>query len=241
MTWAPALIALASAAFSAYENRNGKNDAKQGSTYNKGQQGYLENLLQDLQGMKGGAQNIQNNPQYQQGQEYLNSLFNDPEFFNKFEAPLKRQFNEEIAPDLANRFASQGSGGSLGSTGFRNQLAREGSNLSTNIAALRGQLQQAGAGQALQYAQAPFQNYQQLLQQALNPTQNTYQQASPGFWGPIAGSATSGAIQYYTGQQSPNAAQPQTQQPYHNQYAGTGNYDYDFRRSGVPGQSPNTY
>jgi hypothetical protein len=238
MSWAPAAIALGTALMSAYENRNGKNDAKQGSTYSEGSRSFLDNLLKDLQGMKGGAQNIQANPQYMQGQEYLNGLFNDPEFFNKFEAPLQRQFNEQTVPDLANRFASMGSGGSTGSTGFRNQLAREGSNLSTNIAALRGQMQQQGANQLLQYAQQPFQNYLQLAGLGTTPTNNTYSPASPGFWGSIMPSVTSGAMQYYTGQNNPNAAQPQGYQP---QYPATAGYDQEFRQRGVPGTSPNTY
>lgn len=156
------------------------NKGQMGSTFNKGQLSKLDQILQDLQGMKG-SQDITQGQGFQSGQNWLNSLFNDPEFFRSFEAPLQRNFLESTVPELANRFASMGSGGSLGSTGFRNQLAREGSNLSTNIAALRGGLQQTGANQQLQYAQAPFSNYMQLLQQALTPTQNVYQQGSQGF------------------------------------------------------------
>jgi hypothetical protein len=239
MTWAPALAAAIPALLSYLENKGGKNDAKTSSTYGKGALSLLDQVQQSVSGMRG-AQDITQNPQYQSGQEYLNSLFNDPEFFNKFEAPLQRQFNEETVPNLANRFAAMGSGGALGSTAFRNQLAREGSNLHTNIAALRGQMQQQGANQALQYAQQPFQNLQQLMQQALTPTNNQYQPANAGFWGPIAGAGASGAIQYYTGQNQPNAAQPQTYQP---QYAATSGYDQEFRQRGVPfpGQSPTTY
>lgn len=238
MAWAPILAAAIPAILSYMENKSGKNDAKQGSTYNKGALSLLDQIQQSVSGMKG-AQDITANPQYQQGSEYLNSLFNDPDFFRKFEAPLQRQFQEQTVPDLANRFAAMGSGGSLGSTGFRNQLAREGSNLSTNIAALRGQMQQQGANQALQYAQQPFSNWQQMLQTALTPTNNQYQPANAGFWGPIAAAGTSGAIQYYTGQSGPNAAQPQTNSPY--QYPATSGYDQEFRQRGVPGTSPLTY
>jgi len=153
-----------------------------------------------------GSQNITQYPQYQQGQDYLMSLFNDPEFFNQFEAPLQRQFQEQTVPDLANRFASMGSGGSLGSTGFRNQLAREGSNLGTNIAALRGGMQQQAIPQLLGYAQQPFNNLMSLYQQALQPTQNTYQPASAGFFGPIASSFAGGAAQGYGNQWGQNMA-----------------------------------
>ena len=144
------------------------------STYSKGARSGLEDALEQLKSMKGNA-DITQNQNYQSGQDWLQSLYNDPAFFDKFEAPLQRQFEEQTIPDLANRFASQGSGGSLGSTGFRNQLAREGSNLHTNIAALRGGLQQQGVNQSLQYAQQPAQNYMNLLGIGTQPTQNVYQ------------------------------------------------------------------
>jgi hypothetical protein len=146
-----------------------------GSTFNKNQLGFLDDMLSKL---KGGAPDINQNQNFQQGQDWLSNLFNDPNFFKSFEAPLQRQFEEETIPGLANRFAGMGSGGSLGSTGFRNQLAREGSNLHTNIAALRGGMQQQGVNQGLQYAQQPFMNYMQQLQTALQPTKNTYQPSS---------------------------------------------------------------
>lgn len=156
------------------------NKEKMGSTYSKGQRSTIDDLLQQVKGMKGGM-DITNQPGFQQGQDWLSSLFNDENFFNNIEAPAMRQFNEEIIPGVASRFASQGSGGSLGSTGFRNQIAREGSNLATNLAAQRGQMQQQGVNQQLGYSQQPFQNIMQLLQQALTPTNNTFQPSSTGF------------------------------------------------------------
>jgi len=155
------------------------NQGKMGSTYNKGQTGLIDQLVQQVKGM-GNQTDISQNPQFQQGQNWLSSLFNNPDFFNQFEAPLRRDFEENTIPNLANRFAGMGSGGSLGSTGFRNQLAREGSNLSTNIAALRGGMQQQGIPQLLSYSQQPFNQYQTLLQNALTPVNNTYQ---PGLLG----------------------------------------------------------
>lgn len=166
------------------------------STYNKAQKGGINDILQAIKGM-GGPQDITGNQNYQEGSSWLNSLFNDPEFFQKFEAPLQRQFEENTIPDLANRFASMGSGGALGSTGFRNQLAREGSNLSTNIAALRGGMQQQGVNQSLGYAQQPFSNMMNLYQTALgHPTENVYQPPSNPF-ASIAGPAVQG---YFQGQ-----------------------------------------
>jgi hypothetical protein len=186
------------------------------SSYNNGQLGLLDQIRESVMGMKGN-QDITQNQGYQQGQGWLNSLFNDQDFFNKFEAPMQRQFEEQTVPDLANRFASQGSGGSLGSTGFRNQLAREGSNLQTNMAAQRGQMQQQGVNQQLGYSQQPFSNLMTLLQSALQPTQNVYQGPSNPFSG-IVSAFAGGASQGY-GQQWGQSMAPQQN----------------------PGQNPNTY
>lgn len=162
------------------------------STYNPNQLGLIDNLISQI---KGGNKDITQNQNYQQGQNWLSGLFSDPDFFKNFEAPLQRQFQEQTVPDLANRFASMGSGGAMGSTGFRNQLAREGSNLSTNIAALRGGMQQQGVNQALQYGQQPIQNMMQMLQSALQPTQNVYQGPTAGPLGNIMSSLAGGAAQ----------------------------------------------
>lgn len=187
-----------------------------GSTYSKGARSAIDQVLEDIKTMKGSSQDIQQNPNYQTGENWLQSMFNDPDFFKNFEAPLQRQFEENTIPDLANRFAAQGSGGALGSTGFRNQLAREGSNLHTNIAALRGNMQQQGANQLLNYAQQPFQNLMQLYGLGTTPTQNTYQGASSGPLGNIAAGLSGGAATYWgnqmAGQNNPNAGQsPSTQ------------------------------
>jgi hypothetical protein len=154
------------------------NKGKMGSTFNKNQLGGIDDILQSIKGMKGGAQDITQNQNYTQGQDWLHSLFNDQDFFKNMEAPMQRNFEENTIPELANRFGAQGSGGSLGSTAFRNQLGREGSNLQTNMAAMRGGMQQQGVNQSMQYAQQPFSNLMNLYQQALTPTQNVYQQGS---------------------------------------------------------------
>lgn len=173
----PAILSLLSSVLGPILKSIGGQQGQFGSTYNPKQLSNIDQINDMIKGMSG-QQDITQNPNYQQGQDWLNSLFNDPEFFKSFEAPLQRQFEEETIPGLANRFAGMGSGGSLGSTGFRNQLAREGSNLHTNIAAMRGGLQQQGVNQSLQYAQQPTSNFQNLLNYALTPTQNIYQPSS---------------------------------------------------------------
>ena len=203
-------------------------NAKQGSSFSKGQKGGIDDLLNAISGMRGGQQDVTQNQNYQQGQDWLQSMFNDPQFFDKFEAPLQRQFQENTVPDLANRFASMGSGGSLGSTAFRNQMGREGSNLSTNIAALRGGMQQQGVNQSMQYAQQPFQNLMQMYQQALSqPVNNQYMPANAGI-GNMAAPLMNGAASYWGaggGMGGNNQGAPQGQS----------------MQRGYPGQYPGTY
>ncbi len=154
------------------------------SSYGGNQLSLIDQIIQQVKGMQqGGGADLNQSQGYNQGQDWLNSLFNDPQFFQNMEAPAMRQFNEEIIPGLANRFASMGSGGSTGSTAFRNQLGREGSNLATNLAANRSGMQQQGVNQQLGYSQQPIQNMMQMLQQALQPTQNVYQGPSQGLLG----------------------------------------------------------
>ena len=179
---------------------------KKGSTYGKGGKDLVKQIQQFAQGGFGQG-DITQNQGYGQGQDWLNGLFgNDQGFWDKFEDPIKRNYEENTIPDLANRFASMGSGGSLGSTGFRNQATREAGNLNTNLAALRGGMQQQGVNQQLGYAQQPISNWHQMLQQALTPTENTYQGPSSGFLGGILPGLFSGAAQGYGNQWGQNMA-----------------------------------
>lgn len=191
------LMAIASILGPVIAQRFGAGGGQEGrweSTFSPQQRGAQGDILNMARGQSGAA-DITQNQGYQGGMDWLNNLFNDQNFFDKFEAPLQRQFQEETVPGLANRFAGMGSGGSFG-TGFRNQLAREGSNLSTNIAALRGGMQQQGVNQALQYAQQPFSNmlnlYNTGLSQGMN---NIYRPATAGFMNQILASLSGGAAQ----------------------------------------------
>ncbi len=177
----------------------------QGSTYNQNQLGGLDKVLSDVMGMRGKGQNdITQNQNFQGGQNWLNDLFsNDQGFFDKFQAPMERNFSENIAPSLANKFGGMGSGGSFGSS-FRNQANREGEHLQESLAAMRGGMQSQGVNQSLQYGQAPVNNFMQMLQQAMQPTQNTYQGPSMGFMGGMAAPFAQGAASYWGGQGGQN-------------------------------------
>lgn len=99
---------------------------------------------------------ITQNQLYQSGQNYLQDLMSqNPEAYQRFAAPAMRQFNEQIAPGIANRFAGTGS---LSSSGFQNALAGAGADLGERLGSLRAGLQQQGVEQGLGYAQAPIEN-----------------------------------------------------------------------------------
>lgn len=75
---------------------------------------------------------------------YRGLLGGDSESQRALEAPMMRQFNEEIIPDLAEQFAGMGSG-NLGGSSFRNAAVNAGAGLSERIAAMRAGLAQQGA------------------------------------------------------------------------------------------------
>lgn len=203
---------------------------EQGSSYGKNQLSMIDQILGQLSNSRNQS-DIGQNQNYQTGQDWLQGMFNDPQFFNQFEAPLQRQFQEQTVPELANRFAGMGSGGALGSTAFRNQLGREGSNLSTNLGALRGGMQQQAIPQLMGYAQQPASNFMSLLQSVMNPTQNTYQGPSSGVLGGLAAPFAQGAASIW-GQQAGQSAGMGNQQSMGSSGPGAG-WDNMFRQQGV--------
>ena len=230
----PAMMAMLASIIMPMISGSGNSKGQQGSTYSKaGQQG-IDDILRQVK-QQGGYQDINQDQNFQQGQDYLQSMFNDPSFFDKFEAPMMRNFNENIVPGLANQFASMGSGGSMGSTAFRNQLGREGSNLQTNMAAQRGQMQQNAIPQLMNYAQAPNNSVNQMYQQGLTPTNNQYQPPDPGFWGNIAPSLFSAGAQGYFN----NRGQQNNQQS--NPLNGVNTSTYQQQPNRMPGVHSSTY
>jgi hypothetical protein len=76
----------------------------------------------------------------------------DSQAFDRFSAPLMQQFQEEILPGIAERFAAGAPGGALSSSGFAQALGGAGARLQTQLAALRESLrQQAGQTSLDQY------------------------------------------------------------------------------------------
>jgi len=227
MGFDPGTMMLLSSLFTGGLGALAGNKGEKSSSFSSGQVGGINDILNSIKGMKG-AQDITKNQGYQEGQNWLHSLFNDQDFFNKFEAPIQRNFQENTIPELSNRFSAMGSGGGADSSAFRNQLGRAGVDLNTNLAALRGGMQQQGVNQGLQYAQQPFQNLMQLYQQALGqPINNQYQGPSSGV-GALAAPFAQGAASYWGGQGGQNQNAGQGANTGSNYQSGTG-YDAYFR------------
>lgn len=112
------------------------------STLNPQQQTILQQLLGSISGQSG---NIQQNPLYQSGQNFLQGILGGDT--SKFEAPLMRQFNEQIIPGLAERFSGAGAG-SQSSSAFQQALGGAGADLTERLGALRSGLQMQAAPQA---------------------------------------------------------------------------------------------
>ncbi len=117
-----------------------------------------ESLSALLRMLSGGG--LANDQTYQSGNNYLQNLLNpSSNAFQAFENPYMQNFQQNIIPDIANRFAGMGTGASgLNSSGFQQTLGQAGRGLQSDLAAMRGNMQMQGLPMALQYAQQPVSN-----------------------------------------------------------------------------------
>ena len=105
------------------------------STKTEGQNDYLAKLLEGLSQGKGGIDSNSN--------KFLNSLLSgDESVYKQFEDPFKRQFNQEVIPEIAERFV-----GRQDSSAFQNALRGSGEDLAAKLAANRGDLMTKAASQ----------------------------------------------------------------------------------------------
>ena len=147
-------------------------------------------LLQQLLGSINPSQfNLEQNPLYQTGSSYLQSLLGGN--LDAFTKPYMDQFNQETIPQLAEQFAGVGG---LSSSGFQNAASGAAANLQTSLAALRGGLQNQALGQGLQYASAPGQMNYNLANLGLNtqPFGYNFTPRSPGFLEGLLGQLSGG-------------------------------------------------
>ena len=139
------------------------------------------NILSQAMGMsqQGGGYDLAN--------QYYNGLLggNQQQAFNQFSQPYMQQFNEQMLPQIAERFAGAGA---LSSSAFGQSLGGASAGLQSQLAKLFSQLQ----GQA---AQQQYGQYNQLAQTGLNHEQFAYnkQEGSQGFLAPFMSAALSAA------------------------------------------------
>jgi hypothetical protein len=108
----------------------------------------LINMLKQMMGQGGGLN---------QANQYDQSLLNQqPQSYEEFSSPYLQQFNQQIAPQLAERYAGAGA---LSSSGFGQALGGAAGDLQAQLAQLFSQLQQ---------------NHQQLQGQAAGRQQNQF-------------------------------------------------------------------
>jgi hypothetical protein len=142
-------------------------------TGTKQQQGLHNNILAQAMGMgqQGGGYDLAN--------QYYNNFLggNQQEAFNQFSAPYLQQFQEQILPRIAERFAGAGA---LSSSAFGQSLGGAASDFQSQLAQLFSNLQQQAAGQ--QYNQ-----YNQLAQTGLGyqPFQYIQKEGSGGLFAPL--------------------------------------------------------
>jgi len=90
-------------------------------------------------------------PLYQQGQSALQEqLGGSPQDYENYKAPLMREFQRDIVPQIAERFAGQGA-----NSGIQAQLGEAGADLGERLAALRSGIRERAIERGLAYAQAP--------------------------------------------------------------------------------------
>jgi hypothetical protein len=146
--------------------------------------------------LQGAVENpIQNSPLYGGVSDFLQKIYSgDPSAFEAFEAPALRQFNEQLIPQLAERFTGAGTGaGAINSSAFQNQATHAATDLSERLAAMRANIQQQSLYPALAYAQQPYQNA--LSQAQIHPFGYAHQPGSTGLFGNLLSGLAGGASQ----------------------------------------------
>lgn len=146
----------------------GKNEKIQNISNQNPQQQQLWQQMMEGMGGGGGYGDIAN--------YYKQLMAGDPASEKAFSDPMMRQFREETVPGLAEQFAGMGSGGGMGSSGFRNSAVNAGADLQERLSSMRANLRQQGA-------QGLSGMYQQMMQPTMTPT---FRPATGGLVGGMA-------------------------------------------------------
>lgn len=114
------------------------------------------------------------NQLYQMFPELMRRSQGSPEMFAQMEAPAIQQFQREVAPGIAQRYAGQGISGS---SGMQNTLAAAGRDLASDLQAQRQNYLQQSLGNVMNLG-----NY--LLQ---NPQEQTFYRKKPSWFSSLLG------------------------------------------------------
>jgi hypothetical protein len=129
-----------------------KPSLKKFQTLNSQQKSVLKDLLKHLDV---DLPSITKQPLFKEGQSYLSSLLSqDPEMMKQFEEPAMRQFQEEIVPQVAERFSGLGA---QSSSAFNQAMGQQAGSLAERLASMRAGLGMNAAQLGMGYAQLPFQ------------------------------------------------------------------------------------
>lgn len=119
----PIVASLAKTGLGMIGMKKKKDKYKQLPLFTPSQNKFMETMLQSSQ------------PGMLQGMDYLTKMLSgDESSYNKFAQPYMNQFNQEIVPQLAERFAGVDA---QSSSAFGQSLGGAGGNLMANLAALR--------------------------------------------------------------------------------------------------------
>lgn len=129
--------------------------------------------------MKGGLPDILQN--------LLGMARGDSGMFSAMEKPAMRQFEEQIAPGIANRYAGSGIGAS---SGMQNSLASAGKNLAEDLQAQRSAMMERSMSRVLALGDMLLSNPD--MQQGLVRKQPAWWQQGLGMASPIAGGVAGG-------------------------------------------------
>ena len=133
-------------------------------------------LLNDYVGALTGKQQM-GGPMGQNLSFLSDLLSGSPETMDKFSAPYMRQFNEQVVPGIAERFAGMGSGGNLLSGSFGQQMGQAGAGLEEQLASMRGQMGLQASGILGNMMGQAF---------GARPFENVMRPATPGLFGSMA-------------------------------------------------------
>ena len=107
--------------------------------YNPEQRGFLDDILKNIQSpVACGVQNLQN------------ILGNDQQSKDTFQAPARRDFNQQTLPTIAERFTGAFGEGSQRSSAFGQSLGTAGRELEENLSSQRMSMQSDALSQLLQ-------------------------------------------------------------------------------------------